>query len=126
MFQSEIGMKKVPITTFIGSWVEADARLAEKCREEDCEYHSDSAYKGYAVGFDDGVNTQIVDEDAIRKQMITKRDIANGFKELNIADCKRYVSEDDCLNYISSSEAYWFFAGAMWLIEQLNNKTNED
>jgi hypothetical protein len=32
------------------------------------------------------------------------------------------VSEDDCVRYISSSEQYWFYAGAMWIINQLNKQ----
>ena len=41
-------MKKVPITDVINSWLKADARLEEQCKEEICEYDSNSAYKGYA------------------------------------------------------------------------------
>ena len=30
-------MKKVPITDVINSWLKADARLEERCKEEICE-----------------------------------------------------------------------------------------
>ena len=56
-------MKKVPITYVINSWLKADARLAEQCKEDICEYHSDSAYRGFMLGFDEGVNSQIISED---------------------------------------------------------------
>lgn len=117
-------MKKVPITDVINGWLKADARLAEQCKEEICEYHSDSDYKGYMLGFEDGVDSQIInDEDASKMTLITKQDIADAFKDFY---GKRVaVSEDDCIKYISSSEQYWFFAGAMWLVEQMkNNKTS--
>lgn len=113
-------MKKVPITDVINCWLVADNRLAKQCKEEDCEYHSDSAYKGFMLGFDDGVGSQIVnDADASKITLITKQDIADAFKSFygNIDRCA--VSEDDCMKYISSSEQYWFFAGAMWLVEQM-------
>ena len=111
-------MKKVPITDVINSWLKADARLAEQCKEEIGDYHSDSAYKGYMLGFEDGVESQIINEaDASKMVLITKQDIADAFKTFYGRKCA--VSEDDCVKYISSSEQYWFFAGAMWLVEQM-------
>ena len=83
-------MKKVPITDVINSWLNADARLEEKCKEEICEYDSISAYKGYMLGFEDGVQSQ-VNEDA-SKCVITKRDIVSGFKELNAGSCAGLLS----------------------------------
>ena len=115
-------MKKVPITDVINTWLQADKMLAEKCNDENCEYDSDSAYKGFMVGFDEGVNTQLMDEDEAKKMLlITKREIVNGFKDVDVAHCTRYVTEDDCLNIISSSQQYWFLAGAMWLMEKVRN-----
>lgn len=58
-------MKKVAITDFINTWLEADANLAERSENEECEYHSDSAYKGYALGFEDGVNSQLAQADSM-------------------------------------------------------------
>ena len=110
-------MKKVPITDVINSWLKADSRLAEQCKEEICDYHSDSAYKGYMLGFEDGVQSQI-NEDA-SKCIITKRDIVSGFKELNAGSCAGLVSEEDCIQLLSSSQEYWFLAGAMWLMKQI-------
>ena len=110
-------MKKVPITDVINSWLNADARLEEKCKEEICEYDSTIAYKGYMLGFEDGVQSQ-VNEDA-SKCIITKRDIVSGFKELNAGSCAGLVSEEDCIQLLSSSQEYWFLAGAMWLMKQL-------
>lgn len=117
-------MKKVPITDFINSWLEADIKLAELCKSEDCDYHSDSAYRGYALGFEAGVNTQMVKEDDVKMCLITKRDIVNGFKDINVGKCAKYVTESDCMNLIGNSEEYWFLAGAMWLLDHLKNKDN--
>lgn len=47
-------MKKIPITDVINSWLKADARLEEQCKDDICEYDSNSAYKGYMLGFEDG------------------------------------------------------------------------
>lgn len=117
-------MKKVPITDVINGWLKADARLAEQCKEEICEYHSDSAYKGYMLGFEDGVDSKIInDEDASKMTLTTKQDIADAFKD--IYGKRVAVSEDDCMKYISSSAQYWFFAGAMWLVEQMKNNQNK-
>ncbi len=78
-------MKKVPITDVINSWLKADARLAEQCKEDICEYHSDSAYRGFMLGFDEGVNSQIISEDEAKKMLlITKREIVNGFKNVDV------------------------------------------
>ena len=110
-------MKKVSITDVINSWLKADARLEEQCKEEICEYDSNSAYKGYMLGFEDGVQSQ-VNEDASRC-IVTKRDIVSGFKELNAGNCASFVSEEDCIELLSSSQEYWFLAGAMWLMKQL-------
>lgn len=110
-------MKKVPITDVINSWLKADARLAEQCKEDICEYHSDSAYRGFMLGFDEGVNSQIISEDEAKKMLlITKREI--------VAGCAKLVTDEDCVNLLSSSQEYWFLAGAMWLMEQVKN-TNE-
>lgn len=119
-------MKKVPITDVINSWLTADKRLAEQCKEESCEYHSDSAYKGFMVGFDEGVNTQIISEDEAKKMLlITKREIVNGFKNVDVSVLwAKLVTDEDCINLLSSSQEYWFLAGAMWLMEQVKN-TNE-
>lgn len=115
-------MKKVPITDIINSWLVAEKRLAKQSKEEICEYHSDSAYKGYMLGFEDGVGSQLVnDEDASKVILITKQDIADAFKDIKGNLKKVAVSENDCVNYISTSEQYWFFAGAMWLVEQMKN-----
>ena len=117
-------MKKVPITDVINGWLKADAMLADQCKEEICEYHSDSAYKGYMLGFEDGVDSQIInDEDASKMTLITKQDIADAFKD--IYGKRVAVSEDDYMKYISSSAQYWFFAGAMWLVEQMKNNQNK-
>lgn len=107
-------MKKVPITTIINSWLKADAKLEEQCKEEICEYHSDSAYRGYVLGYQDGVNSQMVE--------VNKQDVADAFKGIygKIDGMTGLVGEEDCVNYISSSEQYWFFAGAMWFMQQLN------
>ena len=115
-------MKKVPITDVINGWLKADALLAVKAAEENCEYHSDSAYRGFMLGFDEGVNSQLIDEDETKKMLlITKRDIVNGFKDVDVSKCSRYVTEEDCVNLLSSSQEYWFLAGAMWLMEQVKN-----
>jgi hypothetical protein len=115
-------MNKVPITSVISSWLAADKKIAEQCIEEICEYDSESAYKGYMLGFEAGVESQLVkDDDASKIKLLTKQDIADGFKEFKSdTHFKIAVSEDDCVRYISSSEQYWFYAGAMWLIRQLN------
>lgn len=112
-------MNKVPITTVIKSWLETDKQLTEKCSKENCKYHSDSAYQGYVSGFNDGVASQCVE--------VPKQDIADAFKGIygKIDGMSGLVSEDDCVNYISSSEQYWFFAGAMWMAKQMNNHKNE-
>lgn len=107
-------MRKVPITDVINSWLKTDARLEEKCREENSEYDSNSAYKGYMLGFEDGVQSQ-TDEDA-SESIITKQDIAEGFHEANFS-----ILEEDML-HISSTNQYWFYCGAMWLMKQLENK----
>lgn len=52
-------MKKVPITEIINQWLKADHDLAELCKDEDCEYHSDSAYRGFMLGFAAGVESQL-------------------------------------------------------------------
>lgn len=114
-------MKKVPITDVINGWLKADAMLADQCKEEICEYHSDSAYKGYMLGFEDGVESQIINEaDASKIALISKQDIADAFNDFY--GKKVAVSERDCMKYISSSEQYWFFAGAMWLVEQMKKE----
>ena len=111
-------MKKVPISDVINSWLKADARLEEQCKEEICEYDSNSAYKGYMLGFEDGVQSQI-NEDASRC-IITKQDIADAFKGFKSeGHFIPAVSEADCVQYISSSDQYWFFAGANWILRQL-------
>lgn len=117
---NKIIMKKIPITDIISSWLKADERLEEQCKEEICEYDSNSAYKGYMLGFEDGVNSQIVEEGVEVDAVITKQEIADAFKTFYGKKCA--VSEEDCMKYISSSEQYWFFAGALWLIEAVNEK----
>lgn len=113
-------MKKVPLTDVINSWLNADKMLAEKCEDESCDYDSSSAYKGFMVGFDEGVNSQMISEDEAKRMLIiTKCEIANGFAGVDMAKCSRLVTEDDCLNLISSSQQYWFLVGAMWLMEQV-------
>lgn len=52
-------MKKVPITEVINQWLKADNRIEDLCREEGCEYHSQSAYRGFMLGFEAGVNSQL-------------------------------------------------------------------
>ena len=121
-------MKKVAITTVINSWLNADKKLAEKCLDEGNEYDSESAYRSFMLGFDEGVNSQLIGEDEAKAMLyITKREIVNGFKDVDVSQCSKLVTEDDCLNIISSSQEYWFLAGAMWLIEQVHNasKTNK-
>lgn len=117
-------MKKIPITTVINGWLAADKKITEQCIEEICEYDSASGYRGYMLGFEDGVESQLVkDDDASKIKLMTKQDIADGFKEFKSdTHFKIAVSEDDCVRYISSSEQYWFYAGAMWLIRQLNKQ----
>lgn len=114
-------MKKVPITDIIISWLNADASLEDRCREEICDYDSNSAYKGYMLGFQDGIQSQ-VNEDA-SKCIITKKDIIDGFNTFK-TDCHFIpaVSESDCVQYISSSDQYWFYAGAIWILKQLEKK----
>lgn len=74
------------------------------------------------VGFDEGVNAQLMDDvEAQRMLLITKREIVNGFKDVDIAQCTKLVTEDDCVNLISSSQQYWFLAGAMWLMDKVKN-----
>lgn len=106
-------MKKVPITTIINNWLKADAKLEEQCKEEICEYHSDSAYRGYVLGYQDGVESQMVE--------VSKQEVADAFKGIygKIDGMSNLVSEEDYVNHISSSEQYWFFAGAMWLMERM-------
>ena len=105
-------MKKVPITDVINSWLKANARLEEQCKEEICEYDLSSAYKGYMLGFEDGVQSQ--------KCIITKQDIADAYEQFKADRCfLPDVSEDDWMKYIKSSDQYWFFAGAVWLMKQL-------
>lgn len=55
-------MKNVPITDIINQWLKADHDLFELCKDEDCEYHSDSAYRGFMLGFQAGVNSQLETE----------------------------------------------------------------
>ena len=117
-------MKKVPITDVINSWLKADARLEEQCKEEICEYDSNSAYKGYMLGFEDGVQSQI-NEDA-SKCIITKQDIADGFKLFKSDSHSLPVVSEADWQYISSSDQYWLFAGAMWVMNQLKNKIDGD
>ena len=119
-------MKKVPITTVIGSWLKADEKIAKVCECDDCLYHSDSAYRGYMLGFEDGVNSQIVDEGEVESmRLLTKQDIADAFNQFKSdSHFKIAVSESDCMKYISSSEQYWFFAGAMWLIRHMHEQNN--
>ena len=57
---------------------------------------------------------------------ITKRDIILAKRDMNIGDAIRLVSEQDCLNLISSSEEYWFMAGAVWVLEQLEKSNNNN
>lgn len=59
---------------------------------------------------------------------ITKRDIILAKRDMNIADAVRLVSEEDCMTHISNTEEYWFMAGAVWAMEQmerLNNKNEQ-
>ena len=114
-------MKKVPITDIINGWLAADKKITEQCIEEICEYDSASGYRGYMLGFEAGVESQLVNgEDASKINLMTKQDIADGFNEFKSdTHFKIAVSEADCVRYISSSEQYWFYAGAMWLIRQL-------
>ena len=111
-------MIKVPITSIIKSWLKADARLEELCKEELCEYNCNSAYKGYMFGFEDGAQSQVNEEGV--KCIITKRDIVLAFKDLDTGTCSSLVSEEDSVDLLSSSQEYWFFVGAMWLMNQLN------
>lgn len=106
-------MKKVPITDIINSWLKADARLEEQCKEEICEYHANSAYKGYMLGFQDGVQSQ-VNEDSTNC-IITKQDIAEAFKDISV---EVSMTEEDW-KHICSSDQYWFYTGAMWILKQL-------
>ena len=77
------------------------------------------------LGFDEGVNSQIISEDEAKKMLlITKREIVNGFKNVDVAGCAKLVTDEDCVNLLSSNQEYWFLAGAMWLMEQVRN-TNE-
>lgn len=115
-------MEKVAITAVINSWLAADKRLSELCKEEICEYDSDNAYRGYMLGFEDGVNTQVADEVEVEKlSLVTKHDIAAAYKDIygHVEDMAALVSEEDCMKFISSSEQYWFFAGAMWIMQKL-------
>ena len=114
-------MKKVPITAFINKWLDADIRLSNLCKSEDCDYHADSAYRGYALGFEAGVNSQIVEENDAKLCVITKDDILKGKRELTVSDCSNYVNESDCLQLISSSEEYWFLVGALWALDKIRD-----
>jgi hypothetical protein len=106
-------MRKVPITDIINSWLKADTRLEDQCREEICDYQSNSAYKGYILGFQDGVQSQ-TDEDA-SKCIISKQDIAEAFKDISV---EVSMNEEDW-KHICSSDQYWFYCGAMWILKQL-------
>lgn len=108
-------MNRVPITTVIKSWLEADKQLSEKCSKENCEYHSDSAYQGYVSGFNDGVNSQLHNN-------IEKGDIVEAYRTLySSGQFFGLVSEDDCVNFISNSQEYNFLAGALWMLNKLKN-----
>lgn len=108
-------MKKVPITSIINKWLQVDDELKAKCEAENCKYDSDSAYKGYVIGFEDGVNSQINDE-------IAKPDIIKAYKEIYASgEYTSLVSEEDCMRLISSSTEYWFLAGAIWMLKKVTN-----
>ena len=108
-------MKKVAITDFINTWLEADANLVKRSKNEECEYHSDSAYKGYALGFEDGVNSQLHNN-------IEKGDIVEAYRTLySSGQLFCLISEDDCVNFISNSQEYNFLAGALWMLNKLKN-----
>lgn len=111
-------MKNIPITQVINSWNIADAKLSNLCFNEDSAYDSDSAYRGYMVGYDDGVKSQA--EEGSAGRVIEKKEVADAFHTFYAR--KSAVSEEDCVKYISTSEQYWFFAGAMWLMNELSKK----
>lgn len=54
---------------------------------------------------------------------ITKDQIVNAFRSLNIMEVTKLVTEDDMM-LVASSQEYSFLLGAMWMNEQLNNKRN--
>lgn len=108
-------MKRVPITSIISKWLAADEDLKNKCEFEQCKYDSDSAYRGYVIGFQDGVNSQLDDQ-------INKAEIVEEYRRiLNAGDFTQLVSEEDCLSLISTSSEYNFLAGAMWMFNKIMN-----
>ena len=107
---------KVPITSIIHKWFEADGKLKARCEFEKCQYDSDSAYRGYILGFQDGINSQI--DDNIKKA--DKADIVEAYRNLYKSGALfQLISEDDCVNYISNSQEYNFLAGALWMLNKL-------
>lgn len=64
------------------------------------------------------MNTQPINANGI-----TKDQIVNAFRELNIMEVTKLVTEDDMM-LVASSQEYSFLLGAMWMNEQLNNKRN--
>lgn len=106
-------MIKVPITSIISKWLEADEALKARCEFEKCGYDSDSAYRGYILGFQDGINSQIDDN-------IKKKDIVEAYRNLyQSGDLFQLISEEDCVNHISNSREYNFLAGALWMLNKL-------
>lgn len=55
-------MNKVPITDIIKGWANTDAELTQHSLFEGNEYHSDSAYRGYVKGFQNGVESQLTNQ----------------------------------------------------------------
>lgn len=64
------------------------------------------------------MNTQPINANGI-----TKDQIVNAFRSLNIMEVTKLVTEDDMM-LVASSQEYSFLLGAMWMNEQLNNKRN--
>jgi hypothetical protein len=64
------------------------------------------------------MNTQPINANGI-----TKDQIVNAFRSLNIMEVTKLVTEDDMM-LVASSQEYSFLLGAMWMNEQLNTKRN--
>lgn len=64
------------------------------------------------------MNTQPINANGI-----TKDQIVNAFRSLNIMEVTKLVTEDDMM-LVASSQEYSFLLGAMWMNEQLNKKRN--
>lgn len=59
----------------------------------------------------------------VSAQDTVKYDIEKGYcrecMSYIAGSCAGLVSEEDCIQLLSSSQEYWFLAGAMWLMKQI-------